>query len=136
MNVVERLLDGVDSLLAWLSVSLKQTTASYCDLETADDENTLVAHDGSLVSIIEVIGLTQLLGNTEFEYIREGIALAFQSSMSAGTTPGNARRRPPNKPGHRANSGGGSNAASRRPRHRSQSHATPAATTLHPPAST
>jgi intracellular multiplication protein IcmB len=34
-------LDGIDSFLAWLSTSLKQTTESYCDLETADSPTVL-----------------------------------------------------------------------------------------------
>ena len=52
MAIVEPFLDGVDTFLAWLSTSLKQTTESYCDLETADSRYTLVAHDGSLISVL------------------------------------------------------------------------------------
>ena len=61
MNIVKSLINGIDTFLAWLSTSLKQTTESYSDLETADDTYTLVAHDGSLVSVIEVSGVTYLL---------------------------------------------------------------------------
>ena len=34
-NVVDYILDTVDSVLAWLGSSLRQNTAAYCDLETA-----------------------------------------------------------------------------------------------------
>jgi len=81
VKIVESFLDGVDTFLAWLSTSLKETTESYCDLETADDVNTLVAHDGSLVSILAIEGITYLLGNEEFDRLIEGVSLAFQANM-------------------------------------------------------
>jgi len=80
-RIVNSMFNGIDSFLAWLSSSLKQTTESYCDLETADDANTLVAHDGSLVSIIKIEGVKHLVGNEEFDRLHEGISLALQSSM-------------------------------------------------------
>ena len=36
--------EGVDTFFAWLGTSLKQTTESYCDLETADSPTVLVNH--------------------------------------------------------------------------------------------
>src|SRR3990167_8513370 len=80
-NIVNAFFNGIDSILAWFSTSLKQTTESYCDLETADDTYTLVAYDGSLVSIIELQGITHLVGNEEFERIHEGLNLALQGNM-------------------------------------------------------
>src|SRR5436853_412920 len=56
MSIIDPVLDSIDTFLAWLSVSLKQTTESYCDLETADSQHVLVAHDGSLVSISKIDG--------------------------------------------------------------------------------
>jgi intracellular multiplication protein IcmB len=81
VNLVKVLINTIDAFLAWLSTSLKQTTESYCDLETADDTNTLVAHDGSLVSVIGIDGITYLLGAEEFRRLYEGVALALQASM-------------------------------------------------------
>lgn len=80
-NFINGFFNSIDTLLAWFSTTLKQTTESYCDLETADDVNTLVSYDGSLISIIEVNGVTHLIGNTEFEQIHEGLCLALQGSM-------------------------------------------------------
>ena len=52
-KLLNSFLEGVDTFLAWLSTSLKQTTEAYCDLETADSPTVIVAHDGSLVSLIK-----------------------------------------------------------------------------------
>lgn len=79
---LDPLLDGVDSFLAWLSASLKQTTESYCDLETADTPTVLVAHDGSLVSIIRILGVTTLIGAPEFERLHEGLTQSLQTAFS------------------------------------------------------
>lgn len=81
-TMVESFLDGVDTFLAWLSTSLKQTTESYCELETADSRYTLVAHDGSLVSVLKIYGVTALVGAPEFRRLREGIALSLHTAMS------------------------------------------------------
>ena len=64
-TVIDPLLDSIDAILAWFSTELKQTAESYCDLETADDVHTLVARDGSLLSVIRVFGVTQLIGQDE-----------------------------------------------------------------------
>lgn len=80
-SIIDPLLNTVDSILAWFSASLKQTTESYCDLETADDTSTLVAYDGSLASIIEIQGITQLVGKEEFNRVHEGLCIALQSSL-------------------------------------------------------
>ncbi|MDF1678845.1 MAG: type IV secretion protein IcmB [Legionellaceae bacterium] len=77
----ESFFEGVDTFFAWLSTSLKQTTESYCDLETADAPTVLVNHDGSLLSILEVDGVTALLGTDEFRRLIEGLTNTFRSPM-------------------------------------------------------
>lgn len=66
---------------AWLSTSLKQTTESYCDLETADSPTDLVDHDGSLISVLQVDGITALAGTEEFTRLVEGLTNTFQPAM-------------------------------------------------------
>lgn len=78
---IDPLLDGIDSVLAWFSTELKQTVESYCDLETADDKHTLVARDGSLISVIRVYGVTKLVGTEEFERIHAGLTQSFQATL-------------------------------------------------------
>lgn len=73
--------DFIDSTFAWFSSSLKQTTESYCDIETAEDETTLVGYDGSLASIIEITGVTYLMGSEEFEYCHDQLLNALQNSL-------------------------------------------------------
>lgn len=73
--------EGFDTFLAWLSTSLKQTTETYCELETADSPTVLVNHDGSLLSVIRIDGVTSLVGTEEFERLVEGLNRAFQGAM-------------------------------------------------------
>ena len=80
---LESLFDGIDVFFAWLSTSLKQTTESYCDLETADDVNTLVLHDGSLLSMIKIDGITELAGPDEFNRLTHGLTNSLQSVMKS-----------------------------------------------------
>lgn len=80
-NFVESFFDGVDTFFSWLSTSLQQTNEAYCELETADDNTTLVAHDGSLISIVEIHGVRSLIGQEEFERLIEGMSNSLQTSL-------------------------------------------------------
>lgn len=77
----ESFFEGVDTFFAWLSTSLKQTTEAYIDLETADSPTVLVNHDGSLLSVIKIEGISALAGATEFEQLVGGLTNAFQAAM-------------------------------------------------------
>lgn len=77
----ESFFEGIDTFFAWLSTSLKQTTESYIDLETADSPTVLVNHDGSLISILKIEGITALAGSDEFERLVQGLNNAFQGAM-------------------------------------------------------
>lgn len=78
---VDSFFEGVDTFFAWFSTSLKQTTESYCDLETADSPTVLVNHDGTLLTLIKVEGITALAGTEEFDRLVEGLSNAFHGSM-------------------------------------------------------
>lgn len=80
-NWAESFFGGIDTFFAWMSTSLKQRTAAYIDLETADSPTVLVNHDGSLISIIRVEGVTSLVGVDEFNRIVEGLTNSFQGAM-------------------------------------------------------
>lgn len=80
-NWAESFFEGIDTFFAWLSTSLKQTTESYIDLETADSPTVLVNHDGSLLSILEIQGITALAGSEEFIRLVEGLSNSFQAAM-------------------------------------------------------
>lgn len=80
-SFIDPFLDSIDSILAWFSTELKQTVESYCDIETADDNNTLVARDGSLISLIRVYGVTRLIGTEEFDAIHAGLTQSLQATL-------------------------------------------------------
>ncbi len=81
-GIIDSILDGFDTFLAWFATSLKQTTASYCDLETADSPHVLVAHDGSLISLLRIRGVKALVGSEEFARIENGLLQSLQSTLS------------------------------------------------------
>lgn len=81
-NFMIPVLDSVDIFLAWLSTALKQTTHSYCDLQTADGPTVLVSHDGGLVSVLRVHGVRALIGSEEFDRVQEGMQQSLQTTMS------------------------------------------------------
>jgi intracellular multiplication protein IcmB len=82
MSAVISFIKGLNSaLFGWLSTSVKQNTAAYCDLQTADSKTALVANDGSLVSIIRIDGVTALVGSDEFKQIQTGLRQMFQTVM-------------------------------------------------------
>lgn len=69
----------IDSIFAPIFKSLRQPLESFIRLETADDPFTLVAEDGSLVSIIRVDGARQLIGDNEYASIIEQATLKLGS---------------------------------------------------------
>jgi intracellular multiplication protein IcmB len=80
--IVDAILDTFDGLLIWLGNSLGQFSESYCELETADDLNTLVGKDGSLVSVIKIEGATFLVGPEEFERMHQALTQTLQSFIA------------------------------------------------------
>ncbi len=81
-KILRSVLGSFSSLLSWLSTSLKQSAASYCELQTADSATTLVANDGSLISILKLSGVNTLIGKEEFKSIQNGLCQSLQTSMS------------------------------------------------------
>lgn len=82
MAIVDSILDNVDSLFSWFNSAMKQSVDTYCDLETAEDTNTLVTRDGSLVSVVRIRGVMKLVGPEEFERIHQGLCQAFGTALS------------------------------------------------------
>jgi len=78
---IDPVLDSIDALLAWMGSALGQTTEHYCTLETADNRHTLVARDGSLVSVIRLMGATELVGVAEFQRIHAGLINSISPAL-------------------------------------------------------
>lgn len=79
---IDPFLDSIDSFLAWMGSALGQTTDHYCTIETADSRHTLVARDGSLVSIIRLFGATELVGMEEFNRAHKGLVNSLSPALS------------------------------------------------------
>jgi len=73
--------DIFEALLFWLGSSLGQAAESYCMVESANNNHTLVARDGSLISVIKCHGITHLVGQEEFEKIHRQVTQALQASL-------------------------------------------------------
>ena len=73
------MLPFIDDTFAYVMSALRQPLESFIRLETADDRTTLVADDGSLVSLIKINGSRQLIGDTEYNWLVE------QSTLKLGT---------------------------------------------------
>ena len=79
MGVLTGLINGVDAVLDNLGSAVKHGIADYCDLETVDDKQTLVAKDGSLICVVEVRGVRELnSGNDVYEKITLPLCSALQ----------------------------------------------------------
>ncbi len=64
-----------DEAAASLMMAFHQPIESFVQLETADDDVTLVANDGSLVSFVKECGARQLIGDVEYAWIIEQATL-------------------------------------------------------------
>ncbi len=62
----------LDKILSPFQIALKKSLETFIRLETADDEITLAASDGSLVTYIRVDGSRQIIGEEEYNFLIEG----------------------------------------------------------------
>lgn len=81
-NIADAIIDTVDAFVAWASSAVRQTTESYCEIQTADSPTVLVGNDGSLLSVLKIDGVKALIGAEEFERICNGLLHSLQTSMS------------------------------------------------------
>ena len=59
--------------------ALRQSLSSFIQLETADNETTLVSTDGSLISYVKIEGSRQLIGDEEFNKIVDASTIKIGS---------------------------------------------------------
>ena len=65
----------INKLLGTFQRALRQSVSSFIQLETSDNETTLVASDGSLISYIKIEGSRQIIGDEEYNKIVESATL-------------------------------------------------------------
>ena len=58
-----------DELLAATMLAFRQPIESFINLETADDDSTIVSSDGSLVSYVKLHGSRIIIGDEEYKWI-------------------------------------------------------------------
>jgi intracellular multiplication protein IcmB len=71
--MMKGLLDFSESVLARLMQTLRVHVNNYCDLETTADDS-LIAKDGSVATVIRHDGFRSLLGRGDFEYLTSEFA--------------------------------------------------------------
>ena len=59
----------LDEFFAGILLLFKQPVESFINLETADDETTLVSNDGSLLTYLKISGARQMIGGEEYNWI-------------------------------------------------------------------
>lgn len=62
-------------LLAPMQGMMKYAIENFITIETSDDETTMAAQDGSLLSYLRIDGSRQLIGDEEFEHLIEGATI-------------------------------------------------------------
>ena len=65
----------IDKIISPFQVMLKKSLEGYIRLETADNETTMAASDGSLISYVKIDGSRQLVGEEEYNYLIEGATI-------------------------------------------------------------
>ena len=72
-------MNTLQKLLAPFQKAMRQSVSSFINLETADNETTLVSTDGSLISYVKIEGSKQIIGEEEFQNIVEGATIKIGS---------------------------------------------------------
>ncbi len=70
-----------EKLLAPFQSALRQSVESFIRLETIDDEFTLAAQDGSLVSYLKIDGSRQIIGEEEYRFLIEASTVKIGSKF-------------------------------------------------------
>lgn len=84
MAIADGIIQSVEALLAWIGTGLKQSMADYCDIESVDDEHTITFKDGTLVTIVSLLGSYRMIGAEEFKETDGKISKSLKSYISNG----------------------------------------------------
>ncbi len=69
----------LQKLMSPFQKAFRQSVSSFIQLETADDEHTLVATDGSLISYLKIEGSRQIIGEEEYNRIVDASVIKLGS---------------------------------------------------------
>src|ERR1700723_2544584 len=63
------MINFLNEAIAMALMTVRQPIEAFIQLETADDDTTLVAGDGSLVTLVKLFGARQIIGDAEYQWI-------------------------------------------------------------------
>ncbi|MGX9960616.1 type IV secretion protein IcmB [Xanthomonas euvesicatoria] len=81
-----KIVDGVESLMAYLAKSIKMSLSDYVDVENVDigDDYTFVMKDGGLMTIVRHDGSMRMVGREEFDAANLAINGALSAYLGSG----------------------------------------------------
>lgn len=83
-KIADNIIETIETLLAWGGSALKQSFADYSEIETVDDKQTITFRDGTLVTIVELLGSYRMVGSEEFADTDSKISKSLKSYLSNG----------------------------------------------------
>lgn len=84
MGAVDSFIRGVEELWDWMHSGARHRITDFVDIETADNETTLVSSDGTMLSIVNLNGISTLGGTEEFQRMIASMSTTMNTSMSRG----------------------------------------------------
>lgn len=78
MSLTKKFASAIDLLCLSINKGLLRKLKDYCFIETALDKETLIAKDGSLITVFSIHGSRNLVGPKELENISNGLGKALQ----------------------------------------------------------
>ncbi len=73
------MIEYLNEIFASILMTARQPMEAFIQLETSDDDTTLVTNDGSLVSFVKLLGARQIIGDAEYQWIIEQATLKLGS---------------------------------------------------------
>lgn len=64
--MLESIVNGGMSIMDQMGKMMRRTPGDYCDLETVDASEVIVAHNGSLLTVLEISGIKKLIGTVNY----------------------------------------------------------------------
>ena len=80
-GLISGIVSNVDMLLAWLSSGVRSTLKDYCVLSSASDVKTLIAEDGSCVSVLMINGSKKIIGDLELDEVVSALNNSLQPAF-------------------------------------------------------
>ena len=78
-GMASSVIDGIQAVMEGLGSSVRSGFSDYCDLETLDSENTLVAQDGSLCTVVDIRGTQRLRSGNGVDQMVGRLVSSLQS---------------------------------------------------------